>query len=81
MGGPLYQQAQLLMKWMQDNLDLVRFPRLPIDSLEENMTELSNPNVINIGNTNGLEGHESIIPPSNSPTSMRYQLETSQVFV
>jgi hypothetical protein len=31
MGGLLWQQAQLLMKWMQDNPDLIITPRLPTD--------------------------------------------------
>jgi hypothetical protein len=35
MGGLMYQQAQQIMKWMWDNPDLVKMPRLPTDSPEE----------------------------------------------
>jgi hypothetical protein len=69
-GSLLYQQAQLLMKRMQDNPDLVRLPRLPTDSPEESPAEPSGLDFINLDNTNGSDDPESTTPLANSPTGM-----------
>jgi hypothetical protein len=47
MGGLMYQQAQLLMKQMQDNPDLIIVPKLPTEIPEESPAGVSDPDSIN----------------------------------
>jgi hypothetical protein len=81
MGGLMWQQAQLLMKWMQDNPDLIITPRLPTDSPEGSPTEPSGPDFTNLGNTNGSDDPESTTSPVNSPVGGMTQPETGRVSV
>jgi hypothetical protein len=73
MGGLMYQHAQHIMKWMQDNLDLVKFPRLSSDIPEEIPTGPSNPNFINLDIINRSGNPESTMPPAGSPIGVMTQ--------
>jgi hypothetical protein len=53
MGGLMYQQAQLLMKRMQENPDLAIWRRPPTDNPKESPTGASYPESISLSNING----------------------------
>jgi hypothetical protein len=75
MGGLMYQQAQLLMKQMQDNLDLVRWTRPPTDNPEESQTGSSGPGLTNLDNISGSDNAESTMPSAVSPVGVTTQPE------
>jgi hypothetical protein len=75
MGGLMYQQAQLLMKWMQDNPDLIIVPKLPTENPEEIPAGASDPDSINPGNNNGSNNPDSTRPPVGLPAGATIQPE------
>jgi hypothetical protein len=81
MGELLYQQSQLLMKRMQDDLYLIITPALPTGIREGGPTEPSSPGSINPGNTNGLGNPESTTSSVNSPVGGTTQPETGWVSI
>jgi hypothetical protein len=80
-GGLMWQQAQLLIKWMQDNPDLIITPRLPTDSPEGSPMEPTGPNFTNLGNTNGSDDPESTTSSVNSLVGGTTQTEIGWVSV
>jgi hypothetical protein len=66
---------------MWDILDPIRLPRISTHSPEEIPTEPSDPDFINLDNTNGSDDPESTTPPANSPTGMTTQPEIGRVSV
>jgi hypothetical protein len=71
----------MLMKQMQDHLDLIITPRIPTDSPKGSPTEPSDPDFTNIGNTNGSDNPESTTSLVNSLVGMIIQPETVWVSV
>jgi hypothetical protein len=78
-GALLWQQAQLLMKQMQDNPDLIITPRVPTDIREGGPTEPGNPYFTNLGNINGSDGSESTASLVRPPAGGMTQPETGKV--
>jgi hypothetical protein len=76
MGGLMYQQAQMIMKQMQDNQTLLDGQGLPTDNLEESPAGPSDPDFMNLDNINGSDNPESTMPPTGSPVGVMTQPET-----
>ena len=81
MGELLYQQSQLLMKWMQNDPYLIITPTLPTGTQERSSTESSSPDSTDLGNTDGLGNTGSTTLPVNSPVDRTSQTETCQVLI
>jgi hypothetical protein len=82
MGELLWQQSPAANEVMQDNPYLIITPRLPTDIQEGGPTEPSDPDFINLGNTNGSDGNpESTTSPVNPPVGGTTQPETGRVSV
>jgi hypothetical protein len=62
-----------MMNQMRDNSNLLKMPRLSIDSPKENPTGPSGPDFINLGNINGSDDPESIMPLTRSPEGVMTQ--------
>jgi hypothetical protein len=70
-----------MMGPMRDIPDPIRLPRLLTDSPEEIPTEPSDPDFINLDNTNGSDDPESTTPPANSSAGVMTQPEIGWVSV
>jgi hypothetical protein len=81
MGELLYQQSQLLMKWMQDDPYLIITPALPTTTQEEARRSQAAPIPQNLGNTNGLGNTGSTTSSVNSPVDRTNQTETGRVSI
>jgi hypothetical protein len=81
MGALLYQQSQLLMKWMQDDPYLIIMPALPTGTRERSPTVSSGPDSTDLGNTDGLGNTGSTTSSVNSPVDRTSQTETGWVSI
>jgi hypothetical protein len=77
----MYEKAQWMMNQMRDNPDLVRMPRLLIDSPEEISVGPSGFEFIDLDNINGLDDPESTTPLVMLLTGIATQLEAVGVSV
>jgi hypothetical protein len=75
MGGLMYQQAQWLMKQMQDNPELIIVPKCLTKSPEEIPAGASGPDSINPGNNNRSNNPDSTRPPVGLPAGATIQPE------
>lgn len=79
-GALLYQQAQLLMKRMQDDPYLSIRPAIPTTVQSVSM-ESSGPDPTSLDNTNGLGNLESMTPPIDSSDGGTTQPETGRLLI
>jgi hypothetical protein len=79
-GALLYQQSQLLMKWMQDNPHPTISPKILV-TIQRVSTEPRNPSLTTTDRTNGSGNPESTIFPIDLSIEGTTQLETGRVSI